>query len=916
MTKRAVAFMVLFVLLAAAVASAQTQTGVITGRVVDAQAAVLPGVAVTLTGGQGSQTQFTDERGDYRFQGLIPGTYEVRTELAGFAPRTERNLEVGIGRTLTVNLTLQLGGLTESIDVITNASTIDLTSPATETSISQDLLGSMPINIGNFNTATSLLNYAPGVNSSSAFGGDSSYGNALLIDGVDTRDPEGGSAWVFYNYNIIDEVQVGGLGAPAEYGGFSGAVVNTITKSGSNKYAGLFETRYTSKDLASKNITDAQLKANPSLGNANVMKKLTDYTVQLGGPIKRDKAFWWASVQRYSFNQDPAGTRTTSTEISPRYNGKITLNLSPNDVLTGSFQYDNYNVTGRAGYPGTTLSTDEQTVRQDSPEAVWNAQYRKVFNSSTFLEAKFTGYWGYYYLDPVNEDPIHADFDTGEYFGGAGYYYYADRKRNQVNVSLSKYAEAFGTHNFKFGVEYERSSSHSRSEYMSCGAVGPCYFIDYSGVPYYAYNGLNYNVHGQNKRASFYAQDAWKKGRLTLNLGVRLDRIRGDSITLDKEIYKPKMAVGPRLGGVFDILGTGKSVIRGFWGRYYEGASLAPYSYAIGGYEDSIGWYVLPDGSFEEMYRSTEMVYPMASGVKHMAVDETNFGFEQQVTRNMRFTATGIWRDYRNFIQATLPGTTWSPISYTNPLTGSAMTLYKWANRPDETVGADYLITNIDGYKFYDTSGNAIAGPTPYRSYKGAMFVLTKTLSHNWQAQASYVWSRSKGTINNTGGVGSGWGTGWQNPSLALTNTDGYLAYDRTHEIKIMAGYNIPKLGLGVSTFIRSISGVPWTAVSNSTVSSRTVNWFGSIRPNLEPQGSRRLPTQTTVDFRLDKSFRVGANRFSVWLDVANLLNESVMTGVQSRYPDRVISGATVAFGSPTTIIGARQATLGARWTF
>ena len=63
-------------------------------------------------------------------------------------------------------------------------------------------------------------------------------------------------------------------------------------------------------------------------------------------------------------------------------------------------------MTGRPGYPGATLSTDDQTLRQDSPEAVWNVQYRKVFNSSTFLEAKYTGYWGYYYLDPVDKSPI------------------------------------------------------------------------------------------------------------------------------------------------------------------------------------------------------------------------------------------------------------------------------------------------------------------------------------------------------------------------------------------------------------------------------------------------------------------------------------------------------------------------------
>ena len=87
-----------------------------------------------------------------------------------------------------------------------------------------------------------LLDYSPGVNSNSAFGGAADGANSLMLDGVDTRDPEGGTAWAFYNYNIIEEVQVGSLGQPAEYGGFTGAIINTITKSGGNRYSFLAST--------------------------------------------------------------------------------------------------------------------------------------------------------------------------------------------------------------------------------------------------------------------------------------------------------------------------------------------------------------------------------------------------------------------------------------------------------------------------------------------------------------------------------------------------------------------------------------------------------------------------------------------------------------------------------------------------
>ena len=122
---------------------------------------------------------------------------------------------------------------------------VDVTSSATDNSLSQDLLFNFPIRYGN--VATALLNSLPGINSQSAYGGDASSGNALLIDGVDTRDPSGGTAWTFYNFNIVEEVQAVGIGAPAEFGAFSGAVINTVTKSGGNRYSGLFDVTYTNE---------------------------------------------------------------------------------------------------------------------------------------------------------------------------------------------------------------------------------------------------------------------------------------------------------------------------------------------------------------------------------------------------------------------------------------------------------------------------------------------------------------------------------------------------------------------------------------------------------------------------------------------------------------------------------------------
>ena len=255
------------------------------------------------------------------------------------------------------------------------ASTVDVKSSATDTTLARTCSHMMPIYSS---TATGLLNTAPGINSSSAYGGQGTYGNALLLDGVDTRDPEGGSAWTFFNQNLIQEIQIGGLGAPAEYGGFTGAIINTVTKSGGNAFSGLFSMRYTNDSLASDNIDDELLDANPTLGEAAVTKKLTDYTVQMGGPIKQDKAFFFASVQRYSATTDPIGPVANSNGHQPAPQHEVHVAADARRHADPWHPVRQYNVTGRVGFWPASQATDRQTVTEDAPEWVWNAQWRRI----------------------------------------------------------------------------------------------------------------------------------------------------------------------------------------------------------------------------------------------------------------------------------------------------------------------------------------------------------------------------------------------------------------------------------------------------------------------------------------------------------------------------------------------------------
>src|SRR5262245_41082676 len=160
-------FVFLLASVLAATAGAQTQTGTVEGKVTDPQGAVLPGVTVTLTGPRGPQSVVTDSEGIYRFVGVQPATYSLKSELAGFLAQEVQTVNVGMGTTATVDFALKLAGVSENVEVRATASVVDVRSSATENRLSTEALQQLPIYSP---TSTGLLNYAPGINSSSAYG--------------------------------------------------------------------------------------------------------------------------------------------------------------------------------------------------------------------------------------------------------------------------------------------------------------------------------------------------------------------------------------------------------------------------------------------------------------------------------------------------------------------------------------------------------------------------------------------------------------------------------------------------------------------------------------------------------------------------------------------------------------------------
>jgi hypothetical protein len=895
-------------LLAATVAMpalAQTLTGSITGTIKDEQGAVLPGVTVTLTGKQGTHTQVTDSTGVYRFPALEVGTYAVAADLTGFSKATRNDIAISPGRELAIDLTMKVGGVAENVTVTGESPVVDVKSSATETTISQSLLFSAPIT----RTAINVINYAPGINSSSAYGGGAGAGNALLIDGVDTRDPSGGTAWTFYNYNVVEEYQFQGLGAPAEYGGFTGAVVNTITKSGGNRYSGLFDFFGSNKSLGSNNVPKSVATANPTLADPAITKKYADITTQFGGPLKQNKLFFFVSAQRFLLEVDPTGGVTKRHEVSPRLNVKLTWAPNASNNFTGHLQYDAYNIVGRAGV-SALIANDDLTNQEDAPEYVWMTQYRHIFSSNTFAEVKYTGWWGFYDLNPKHSVSSHTD-ESGLTTGSQGWFYYADRTRDQANGSITHYADKFGRHELKFGAEFERSTTRDRYGYNN-GFT----FYDYAGTPYYAYS-YSYDLKGTNTRQSLFAQDAWHAtDRLTFNAGVRGDVYQGKGSEVGKVYDSNNWA--PRLGVAIDVAGDNRTVLKGSYGLYYEGAQTQLFTRAVPGISDYIVYAVNPDGSIGDVISRTPAVLSkIDKDIKHPRVDESTIGFERALKGDMRLSLTGIWRDNKNFVNSVAPSARWTAVPTTDE-TGKAITLYQWTNR--STSNTDFVVRNVEGFQYLDPSGNVIGTADPFRKYRAFMAVLNKRYTNRWQAQISYVRANATGNVDNSGAAQISTRQ-FESPNLALVNSEGEASFTPKHEFKLLGSYQIPVIEASVNAFFRATSGLPYNRIqqfSTGVVGTGSSTTYRRIPIN--PRGTYHLPTLNQLDLRIEKNFNfTGSNRVGIYMDIENVANRGTITSAVTRTTSVTLPGGStfpLPFGTPGGLQAPRQVRIGGRWSF
>ncbi len=342
---------------------AQETTGAVNGRVTDAQGLAVPGVTVTLTGPQGSKSAVTDADGRYNVPLLVPGTYTAKAELQGFKSVQQQNVIVRLGQAIEVQLKMEVGGVAETIEVTASSPTVDTRSTTVGAVLDSEMLKNVPVG----RRFSDALYLAPGVTSSGSagsanpsMGGGSGLDNQYVVDGVNiTNTGYGalGSYSIMFGslgngtpYDFVKEVQVKTGGYEAEYGQAIGGVVNVVTKSGTNKLQGSgfgyirpHGTEGDWKQFESPNGTVQTLGTD-----------LSDVGVTLGGPIMKDKLFFFGAIDpswetrtfqapnnqdadgNYQFPLYTQGGIDRKREITS-YSAKATYNLNSNNHFDASF---------------------------------------------------------------------------------------------------------------------------------------------------------------------------------------------------------------------------------------------------------------------------------------------------------------------------------------------------------------------------------------------------------------------------------------------------------------------------------------------------------------------------------------------------------------------------------------------------
>ena len=867
-------------LLAGLAYSQSGTTGAIEGKVTDEQGAPLPGAQVKLSSPDligGAQTKVTNAEGKYRFVALLRGTYVLEATMAGFATVKKDDVKVFVGETITIDLALAIGKLEEEVTVKAMAPVVDIKdSQMNATNLDKQMLQTVGSEM-RWKDSTSLINLAPGVKDDSAMGAPSEVSNQWQIDGQGLLTYMGdGRPWSYPDIDIIEEAKVSGSGANAEYGDFTGAMLNLVTKSGGNSFDGLLSTSYSPFSWNQKNFDPADPLY--SMYKTPPRALYFDFHVGLGGPIIKDKLWFYVA----------GGTMQQQTEIKasevgavfgkrkdqiPKGFAKITYQIDQSNRLSAFAEYEYWNMIN---FDLSVNRPEEASCEQVGPAVPVALNFLHTFTENTFAEIKL-GYYDEYWEQRPNQGrdvPQHYDWLTGMYSGNDGNW--SENKTTQFTAAaiVTHHADDFikGSHDFKIGVEYMHGVDNLKQEYTAGFTYTDNYYFSWYYYDYrYVTQAFSYgfDIKSNGWKVSAFAQDSWTVGnRLTINPGLRWSMQRGYLPNLQEgAFFKPRNYLEPRIGMTFDIFGDHKTALKAHYGRFHESFKTWYFNGVDPGYQDWVGYEVLPDGTKFELWRvpySKPAAMDPEVGIPYS--DQFTVGLERTIMKDASVGLTFIYREYKDFIGRVNMTAIWEKGPYT----------YEDQNGNPQTIEVYRQTSPAEDDRFEVTNPRAGMSPTllitPKNTYTGISLSFNKRFSAGWMLHIDYTYSQAKGNMYNSGTAAWG-GNYFENPNRQI-NAYGYLIYDAPHALNIYGTVSLP-WGFVLTPRFTYQSGGNWTPYVE-------VNEIaGSPWVFLEDRGSERLPDQIALDLRLEKLFTfTDRYRLGLILDAFNIFNRGVPTGV------------------------------------
>jgi outer membrane receptor protein involved in Fe transport len=905
--------------------AAQNPTGTISGRVTDASDLAVPGATVTAQSPnlQGQRTTVSSANGDYIIPHLPPGTYTVTVELSGFAT-TKHTRDVAATQVVELNVTLRPASLSEVVSVTARTDAFTNTVQAS-TNIQHELLSTLPT----ARTILSAVNLSPGVHATGpsnaiTIGGAMSFENLFMLNGVQIQDNIRGTPFGLFIEDAIQETTVSTSGISAEYGRFTGGVVNAITKSGGNQFSGSLRTTFTNDDWRTVSPFD----------EPKVNDTVPTYEFTLGGPILRNRT-WFFGAGRLFERAEANETGFTRVPYSfnndeKRWEGKITQSFgSAHTVKVGYTAIRETEENNVWPSPQEVMDLNSLHTRQ-LPQDLLSVHYSGSLKPNFFVEGQYSArQFSFENSGGTSTDLIRGtvlrDQVTGAYWWSPNFCgVCGPEERDNENILLKGsyfLSTARGSHNLVFGYDMfndkRRGDNHqSGSDYhvwsttttIQDGTVYPV--IAGNGSTFIIWWPINESSRGTNFRThSLFLNDSWSANKhFTFNAGLRWDKNHGkDAIG---QLVARDSAFSPRLGVVYDPIGDGRWGVHASYGRYvaaiantiadssspagtpsilayfYQGpgintvagAPLVPSDVAL---QRVFDWFNANGGTGRRPFFTDipGVKVQIRESLKSPHATEFSTGLSRQLGGRGAVRADFVYRDFSDF----------------------------YGERIDTTTGQ---VTDSAGQEFdlaLVQNTNALA-----RQYSALSTQINYRLGTRSNLGGNYTLSRLWGNVNGeTIGSGPVTTSAISYPEyfdLSWFAPEGNLAADQRHRVRMWGTVQLPigerfgNVTLGLLEQINS--GTPYGALGSIRTGDYVTN-PGYVEPPdtvsywFTDRDAFKTETMYRTDLSINYGYRLGGrselfgqiqvlnlfNQFQLFNIGSNAINTSVLTAVDD--PDR-----------------------------